>query len=79
MGNGIIIPFVSEVKSLGVTLDSKLLWEPHIVSIEKKVNRVLYTLRFIRHCTTEALRIKLVQALIIPHLDYCSLVYLDKA
>ena len=29
------------------------------------------------HCTTEDLRIKLAQALIIPHLDYCNTVYLD--
>ena len=77
MGNGIIIPFEKEVKSLGVILDSKLTWESHITSIEKKVNRVLYTLRFIRHCTTETLRTRLVQALVTPHLDYCNTVYLD--
>ena len=77
MGNGVIVPFVSEVKSLGVVLDSKLSWEPQVISIEKKVNRVLYTLRFIRHCTSENLRRRLVQALIIPHLDYCSVLLLD--
>ena len=45
--------------------------------VSKKVNRVLYTLRFIRQCTNEDLRIKLIQALVVPHLDYCSVVYLD--
>ena len=54
-GGGIVIPFVQEVKSLGVTLDCKLSWEPHIITVEKKVNRVLYTLRFIRDCTSETL------------------------
>ena len=58
-------------------LDSKLTWKPHITSIEKKVNRVLYTLRFIRNYTTENLRTRLVQALATPHLDYCNVVYLD--
>ena len=77
MGDGLVVPFVEQVKSLGVTLDSKLNWEMHITSIEKKVNRVLYTLRFIRHCTTETLRQRLVQALITPHFNYCSTVYLD--
>ena len=63
--------------SLGVTLDSRLTWEAYVTQIGKKINRVLYTLRFIRHCTSEALRTRLVQALIVPHLDYCSVVYLD--
>ena len=65
MGDGLVVPFVEPVKSLGVILDSKLNWEVHITSIEKKVNRVLYTLRFIRHCTTETLRQRLVHALIL--------------
>ena len=75
LGNGIITPFVEEVTSLGVILDSRLNWDSHITNIEKKVNRVLYTLRFIRYCTTETLRTRLVQALIIPHLDYCTVIY----
>ena len=77
IGGGIIIPFVQEVKSLGVILDCKLSWEPHVISVEKKVNRILYTLRFIRDCTSETIRKRLVQALITPHLDYCSVVLLD--
>ena len=77
LGNGIITPFEQEVKSLGVLLDSRLNWESHITSIKKKVNRVLYSLRFIRHWTDERLRTRLVQALITPHLDHCNVVYLD--
>ena len=77
ISDGIVVPFVKEVKSLGVILDNKLNWNSHITSLGKKVNRVLYTLRFIRNCTTEELRIKLVQALVIPHFDFCSVVYLD--
>ena len=49
MGEGVIAPFVQEIKSLGVILDSKLSWELHVISVEKKINRVLYTLRFSRH------------------------------
>ena len=77
VSEGVVVPFVNEVKSLGIILDNKLSWEPHVISIEKKVNRVLYTLRFIRHCTTEILRKRLVQALVTPLLDYCSVVFLD--
>ena len=77
LGEDTKIPFSDKVKSLGVILDSKLSWDFQIKSIENKVNRILYSLRFIRHCTTEDLRIKLVQALITPHLDYCNTLYLD--
>ena len=74
---GVTVPFVKEVKSLGVILDNNLSWEAHVTLVGKKVNRVLYTLKFISQSTTEVLRIKLVQALVFPHLDYCSVVYLD--
>ena len=70
LGNGIITPFENEVKSLGVILGNRLNWDSHITTIEKKVNRVLYSLRFIRHCTTKTLRTRLVQSLIIPHFNF---------
>ena len=77
LDKGIRIPFSEEVKSLGVMLDKKLTWYSQITAVEKKINKLLYSLRFIRHCTTVKLRILLVQALITPHLDYCNTVYLD--
>ena len=77
MGNGIILPFVQEVKNLGVILDCRLSWESHITSIKKMANRVLYTLRFIRGCTSEMLRKRLIQALVTPNMDYCIVILLD--
>ena len=77
LGEDTKIQFSDKVKSLGVILDIKLSWNFQIKSIENKVIRILYSLRFIRHCTTEDLRIKLVQTLITPHLDYCNTIYLD--
>ena len=75
--SGVLVPFSSEVVSLGVTLDSKLTWKPHIEQLAKKVNKALYSLRFIRACTTETLRKRLVESLVQPHLDYCTVVYMD--
>ena len=72
--SGVLVPFSSEVVSLGVTLDSKLTWKPHIEQLGKKVNKALYNLRFIRTCTTETLRKRLVESLVQPHLDYCTVV-----
>ena len=71
------IPFSDEVISLGVVLQNTLSWKSQIASISRKVNRALFGLRFIRACTTQALRKTLVETLVVPHLDYCSVVYLD--
>ena len=72
MQNGLLIPFSSEVMSLGVTLYSKLTWKPQVDQVTKKVNKALYSMRFIRACTTETLHMKLVESLVQPHLDYCT-------
>ena len=75
--DNILIPFVDTVISLGVIMDSKLTWKPQVDAISRKVNRALYRLRSCRTCTTEALRKQLANALVVSHLDYCSVVYLD--
>lgn len=69
--------FVDEVVSLGVTLDNTLSWESQVNQVTKKVNKSLFGLRFIQPCTTQALRKRLVESLVLPHLDYCTVVYHD--
>ena len=71
------IPFVDEVTSLGVILDSTLSWKPRVLQVTKKFNRVLYCLKTIRPCTSQPLRKRLIEALAIPHLDYCNVIYSD--
>ena len=75
--NGDCVSFVNEVKSLGVILDRTLSWQYQIKNITKKVNRALYGLRIIKPCTSQALRKRLVETLVVPHLDYCNVVYSD--
>ena len=58
-------------------LQNTLSWKSQVASITRKVNRALFGLRFIKACTTQALRKTLVQALVVPHLDYCSVVFSD--
>ena len=77
LSDGISIPFVDSVRSLGVILDSQLTWKNHVDKVTKTVNKVLYSLRFCRRLTTEALRKRLAEALLFPHRDYCSVVMLD--
>ena len=69
--------FVNEITSLGVILDSTLSWDAQVNRVTKKVNKALYGLRFIKPCTTQTLRKRLVESLVMPHLDYCSVVYHD--
>ena len=38
---------------------------------------MLYCLKIIRPCTSQALRKRLVESLVVPHLDYCNVVYSD--
>ena len=74
---GDYVPFVDEVTSLGIILDSTLSLKPHVLQVTKKVNRVLYCLKTIRPCTSQPLHKRLVESLVVPHLDYCNVIYSD--
>ena len=77
MGNGVIVPLVDTVTNLGVVMTSKLSWKPHVEHITKQANKALYSLKCFKSCTTEALRKQLATALVLPHIDNCSIVLLD--
>ena len=49
---GNTVPFVKEVLSLGVILDGTLSWKQQANYVSKKLNRLLYSLRFLRSCTS---------------------------
>ena len=54
-----------------------LSWKSQVQQVIKKVNKVLYCLKTIRPCTSQALRKRLVESFVVPHLDYCNVVYSD--
>ena len=66
LSDGTHIPFVDSIRSLGVILDLQLSWKYHVYHISKTV---LYSLRFFRKFTTEALRKRFAEALLFPHLE----------
>jgi hypothetical protein len=72
--NHVEIEQVEVTKLLGVTLDCKLSWSKHIDTTLAKMGRSLS----IKHCfaalTTLSTR-QVLQALVVSHLDYCSVVW----
>lgn len=72
-----ILLFDSTVRNLGVQLSTDLSWRSQVASISQKVHATLHKLKFHKNSLSTELRIKLVSTLIIPHFDYCCLVYLD--
>ena len=75
--DGVFVPFNGTVKNLGIFIDSTLSWKSQVEHVAKLVNRALLGLKAFRCSTTEALRKQLASALVVPHIDYCSIVYLD--
>ena len=66
---------VSDFKYLGVILDQNLNWSLHLSCINKKINRVTACVRRIQSYLTEKTLVQLYYSLILPHLDYCSVVW----
>lgn len=66
---------VDTIKYLGVWLDSKLSFKPHINHVLRKVNVGMSILHRSRNCFSYSVRKKLVVQLIFPFFDYCDVVY----
>lgn len=64
------------VKCLGVLIDEGLLWQEHIAEIKRKVSLGLSHLRRLRWLPFK-LKCTLYHALLLPHFDYCSVVWME--
>ena len=70
--NNARIEFLRSIKILGVTLDKDLSYKEHISDQLKKVYAKASALRRIRRFLPHDAMIKLYKAFILPHLEYCS-------
>lgn len=61
LGEPALVSFTDAIVSLGFNM---------VQMNTKKIDRAQYSLRLIRKCTTDTLRIRLLEALVIPHLRY---------
>lgn len=70
------VEFSSEVKNLGVWISEDLSWGSHLSHVRTKVYSSLRQLKKAANCLSWGMRRYLVRALILPHVDYCSLLLL---
>ena len=70
--NNARIEFLRSIKILGVTLDKNLSYKEHISDQLKKAYAKASALRRIRRFLPHDAMIKLYKAFILPHLEYCS-------
>ena len=70
-----IIKRVDHTKSLGLTTDAQLFWGKHVEEICKKISSAIGALKRVRPFTSKETAIQIYNALIMPHLDYCSPVW----
>ncbi|GBN26989.1 hypothetical protein AVEN_38262-1 [Araneus ventricosus] len=76
--NSNVIPVVSEEKFLGILLDRKLTFRPHVSNLKKKCNKSLDLLKVLSSKSWGAdydTLLKIYRALVLSKLDYCSIVY----
>lgn len=70
--NDTVIPFVENLKILGIIFDSKLSWNKHIENLCRGIYGTLSKLWFSTRYFSTDMRMKLVTSLIIPRIIYCA-------
>ena len=73
--NSKIITRVSQTKFLGVTIDEKLNWKPHIELLNKKLRSICGRIYRIKNCLPESLYKQIYHSLFESHLSYAISVW----
>ena len=73
--NGKCLKKVDSTKFLGVIMDNKLSWGPHIKELKRKLNFAMSTLSRIKKCVPENVYKELYYTLFESHLSYCISVW----
>ena len=69
------LPVVSQTKFLGVTIDDKLNWRPHIHSLNNKLRSICGRIYRIKQCLPESLYKQIYHSLFESHLGYAISVW----
>ncbi|CAG4951495.1 unnamed protein product [Colias eurytheme] len=73
--NGIVIPYSSEVKNLGITFDEVLSWVPQVKAVSKRVFAAANSLKRLSRFLPIPTKVMLAQSLLLPLLDYADSCY----
>jgi len=68
--DGVVVPYSSFVKSLGLYITEDLKWDKQAAIINKRIYFILKKLNFLKHFLPQYVRLRLVKCLIVPHLLY---------
>lgn len=71
MINDTEIEKVTEIKFLGVIIDSKLNWKPHIKHINAKISKSLAIMNKVKYLLNQASLYTLYCSFILPYISYC--------
>jgi hypothetical protein len=69
------LEYCDKVKNLGLIFDKNLGWKGQISQTTQKVYGAIKNLEKFRDVTPEKIRVGLVKYLILPHFDYCDVVF----
>ena len=69
------ITHLNSIKYLGVVVDKDLNWKPHITEVRRKALAAIATSRRARGYLPVQTRKLLYNTLVLPHMDYCSVVW----
>ena len=76
--NDDIIDCVKSFRYLGVTIDEKWNWRPHIRNLIKKLGHRICVFNRIYHMLDEKTRLAYYNGLVLPHLDYTDIISGDQ-
>jgi hypothetical protein len=66
---------VSTAKYLGMHVDYNLKWTGHIAQLHTKISRNLGVLRRLRSVVPKHTLVTLYNTIVLPHFDYCDIIY----
>ena len=75
MINDIAIDRVECTTFLGVRIDDKLTWRNHIDHVNNKINKCIGIFYRLRRAFTRKWLTKLYNAQVLPHLNYCNIIW----